>query len=156
MERCFNTYVSVKQSNLNAILGFSWLMARDCHSLPTVVLKKQNCICHVLGSSRQSIHRKANSHVQKEELNTSNWWKGLSGYAALLLRKQPTCKRCCPYSGWPYMSPGWLNSGSSPSGQVGHRCKQFACAPWASHSFIRCSITSSSPDLAVPLHQWLE
>lgn len=76
MERCFNTYVSVKQSNLNAILGFSWLMARDCHSLPTVVLKKQNCICHVLGNSRQSIHRKANSHVQKEELNTSNWWKG--------------------------------------------------------------------------------
>lgn len=79
--------------------------------------------------------------------------KGLSSYAALLLRKQPTFKRCSPFCGWllyePRKAPPWFHLFWS---RVEHSCKQFACAPRPTQPFTRCSITCSSCDLTVPLH----
>lgn len=56
--------------------------------------------------------------------------KGLSGYAAFLYTKQPRSKRSSPFSGQSICEPRALHSFWSHGEQ---RCKQFGCAPRASH-----------------------
>ena len=87
--------------------------------------------------------------THRKELNSLNWRRG-----SLAIQYSPSTnnlasRNTLPSMASPYMSPGWLH----PFQLLGeHRCKQFACAPWAAtalhqvlnHQFKPCSNSSST------------
>lgn len=65
--------------------------------------------------------------------------------------KQPSSKRCSPFSGWPLYDPEWLHSQSASSGQLRSTGSYNLCSLGHAQPFTRCSITPSSPDLTAAL-----
>jgi len=74
--------------------------------------------------------------VESRKNRTHPTGKGVSGYTALHLRKQPGSQKCSLFSGWPlYETQEWVGVGVHSFWSPGEcRCKQFAFAPWANHT----------------------
>lgn len=77
--------------------------------------------------------------------------KGLSNHAALLLKKKhPRSKRCSPFTGWPLSESRGTKPWVHPFCSCGeHRCKHFACAPWArekAQDFLKLALPASELD----------
>jgi len=79
-------------------------------------MKKQSRFWQVVGNTRQSIHRKANSHTQKKELNSPNWWRGSLTMQNSLSASSSDPRDALSLVVSPHMSLGRLHSGSTPSG----------------------------------------
>lgn len=146
----------VKPGNCSSVSG-SW--ACGCyHSLCLVQFlmlfyAKQLLIGSQQYHTKHSQH--TNSHIiDKEALDSPELVKGLSGNAALL-RKQPRTKRNSPFSGCPLYEPKVALHWVQPFWAHGRAQVQTVCSLGQQHPFTRCSITSSSPNLRLPLHAQL-
>jgi len=108
--------------------------------------KQWNCFWWALCDIRQSITRNVSNHIQEKVNSPSRWW-GVSSYRTLLLRKWPSFRR--------YLQEGWILDplpGPTSTSQVGSTGRLLApVLPEPATCFTRCSITSSSCDIRVPL-----
>jgi len=80
-----------------------------------LLTKKPNHFWHVLSNT----YRYPHNHIQKKELNSPHWQRGISGYTAPFSGSSQGPRDAFPSAAGPYMSPEWLHPGPSPSGRAG-------------------------------------